>query len=452
MPAVSIILTSYNHQHYLRQAIESALDQSFQDFELLIWDDASTDGSWEIIQSYADPRIRSFQNQSRQRPVFGLNRAISQFASGEFIAIHHSDDVWERGKLEQQVDFLRSHPAHAASFSRALIIDQDGLPFTDESHFYYSVFDQPNRSRQAWLNYFFMRGNALCHPSALIRRSFFDACGLYRRGTTIVTDMDLWIRMCLRFEIHVVQAKLVQFRILGGDANSSMTPGSSRRTMFELFHLMNHYLQLSDFDELVAVFPEARKYERPGGFDARFVLGMIAVETRPFPSTCLFGLNLLLEAFSDPARAENLNRLYGFDIHQLHELKGASDIFHDPQLAHKVANLEGLLSASKQRVGTLDSQVASLQASLRQSEAERARLRAQAQNAARRVESLQASLDAARAGVRDLRGRLGEMQAGRGWRLLSAIRRLRLLVAPPGSTRERLWYALLGHRAPKAGP
>lgn len=103
MSKVSIILTSFNHAKYLREAIESALNQTFSDFELIIWDDASTDDSWEIIQSYSDPRIKSFRNDVRRRGIYGINRAISEVAEGEYIAIHHSDDVWELNKLALRI-------------------------------------------------------------------------------------------------------------------------------------------------------------------------------------------------------------------------------------------------------------------------------------------------------------------------------------------------------------
>ena len=102
---VSVILTSYNHAKYLKEAIESVLNQTFSDFELIIWDDASTDESWQVITSYPDGRIQSFRNEVQKRAAFGVNKAISEIAAGEYIAIHHSDDIWEPQKLEKQVAF-----------------------------------------------------------------------------------------------------------------------------------------------------------------------------------------------------------------------------------------------------------------------------------------------------------------------------------------------------------
>lgn len=102
MPKISIILTSFNHEKYIKEAIDSALNQTFTDFELIIWDDASSDNSWEIIQSYGDPRIRSFRNDVQRRGIYGINKAISEVAQGEYIAIHHSDDIWESENLRSR--------------------------------------------------------------------------------------------------------------------------------------------------------------------------------------------------------------------------------------------------------------------------------------------------------------------------------------------------------------
>lgn len=105
MPKVSVILTSYNHAQFIGEAIQSVLDQTERDFELIIWDDASTDNSWEIISEFKDKRILAFRNNRQMRGVWGLNQAISKIVSAPFIAIHHSDDVWLPNKLDVQLHY-----------------------------------------------------------------------------------------------------------------------------------------------------------------------------------------------------------------------------------------------------------------------------------------------------------------------------------------------------------
>lgn len=69
MPKVSVVLTSFNHEKFIREAVDSVLNQTFTDFELIIWDDASADGSWAVINSYSDPRIKVFHNEVTKRDL-----------------------------------------------------------------------------------------------------------------------------------------------------------------------------------------------------------------------------------------------------------------------------------------------------------------------------------------------------------------------------------------------
>ncbi|MBR3745689.1 MAG: glycosyltransferase family 2 protein, partial [Selenomonadaceae bacterium] len=107
-PKVSVILTSYNHAAYISAAIESVLNQTFTDFELLIVDDGSTDNSREIIKQYNDPRIKFFLYEKNRGPVIAIDDALKS-AHGKYIAVHHSDDLWTLDKLARQVEFLDTH-------------------------------------------------------------------------------------------------------------------------------------------------------------------------------------------------------------------------------------------------------------------------------------------------------------------------------------------------------
>ena len=107
MPKISVILTSYNHEAYIAESIRSVLAQTFQDFELLIFDDGSQDRSQEIIREFHDNRIRLFL-VSENRGANACMQEVFPQASGEYIAIHHSDDCWRPDKLERQVELLEN--------------------------------------------------------------------------------------------------------------------------------------------------------------------------------------------------------------------------------------------------------------------------------------------------------------------------------------------------------
>jgi glycosyltransferase involved in cell wall biosynthesis len=352
MPKVSVILTSFNHEKFIREAIDCVLNQTFTDFELIIWDDASSDNSWHLIKQYSDPRIKAFRNEKQERGIWGINKAISEVAMGEYIAIHHSDDVWELDKLEKQVAFLDAKPEIGAVFTNALAIAEDGSPLADEKHFYARIFEQPNRTRHEWLRSFFTRGNALCHPSVLIRKVCYEDCGLYRYGLALVGDFDMWIRLCLKHEIYVLPERLIRFRVRDNEANASGNrPETRMRGLYELYKVLPNYQKIKKFDDLVKVFPIAEKYYRNKETDMDFVLAMVALEEKPFIFTQLFGLDLLFEAISDPKRSAIIKRLYDFDYKSFIALTAQHNVFSQDiltiisaKLRRKVTSLWRMLS------------------------------------------------------------------------------------------------------------
>jgi len=323
---VSVILTSYNHEKYLKTSIDSVLTQTFHDFDLIIWDDGSTDKSWEIISGYNDPRIIPFRN-TLNRKGGNIKHAIKKIARGEYIAIHHSDDVWEPDKLEKQVAFLDSHPEIGAVFSHVNLIDENGQVFSDISHPYYGVFDQPNRTRFEWLRHFFYKGNALCHPSILIRKACYED-SIYRNGMSQLPDFDMWIQLCMNYEIHVLQEKLVRFRLRKAEANQSGNKPETRiRIQFEWLQVLSQYKNIKTIKELVKIFPKTKKYTHKDCSDILFALGMIAVENGSNDPTRLFGLNLLFETLNDADRAPTLEKYFGFNKKTFVKLSGKYDVF-----------------------------------------------------------------------------------------------------------------------------
>ena len=351
IPKISIILTSFNHAKYIREAIDSALNQSFTDFELIILDDYSSDYSWDLISRYSDPRIKAFRNVVNKGPVEGINKAISKVASGEYIAIHHSDDVWELDKLEKQVAFLDDHPENGAVFTNALAITEDSFPLSDEKHVYCTIFNQPNRTRHEWLQFFFSHGNALCHPSVLIRKSCYENCGLYRYDMAQLPDFDMWVRLCLKYEIHILPEKLVRYRVRDNEANASgMRPETRIRATYEYYKILQNYRKITSFNDLQKVFPSTEKYYRKEEGDIEFILGMIALEEKPFNFTQLFGLDLLSKAISDSDRAENIKRLYDFDVNSYIEMTGKNDVFSEEQIVARDAKIREIYTYSLARL------------------------------------------------------------------------------------------------------
>lgn len=324
-PRVSVYLSSYNHEKFLRESIDSILTQTYKDFELYIKDDASTDSSWEIITSYSDPRIRAVRNAANQ--YWGFNSAYPEL-KGEYIAVHHSDDVWEPGKLEKQVDYLDAHPDRAAVFTHVKVIGEDSQPLASDDNLSMHPFDQPNRTRHEWLRYFFYSGNALCHPSMLIRRSCHEAIGLYRYGMMQLFDLDMWVRVCLHYDIHILQEPLMRFRIRAGNANvSSPRLDSVIRHNFEIIEIIRNYFQIKNIEDLLKVFPEAEVHINREYFNPQYTLAMLMLENTDFPGCQLLGLQTLFEIMNDENQTQQLKEFYHLDTLQFKKLCTSKDVF-----------------------------------------------------------------------------------------------------------------------------
>src|ERR1035437_4317043 len=128
MPLVSVVIPSYNHEKFVSQAIESVLGQDFDDLELIIVDDASTDTSRQIIQKYAveDTRVRVILHETNNGVAKTINDGIA-IAQGKFLAVTASDDVWMKDKLSKQLAVLESDEDQIV-WTEAEIIDESGRP------------------------------------------------------------------------------------------------------------------------------------------------------------------------------------------------------------------------------------------------------------------------------------------------------------------------------------
>ena len=185
-PAVSVLIPAYNGGRYFERAVRSVLAQTFTDFECLILDDGSTDGSGELADRIAleDPRVRVIRRENRGL-VVTLNELVAA-ARGEFLARMDADDVCIPERLALQVKYLRENPSVVCLGSSYWMIDEADrmiariVPPQDD----------------ATIQDLALRGHtALCHPSAMLRASAVAATGGYRSECYPTEDLDLWLRL-----------------------------------------------------------------------------------------------------------------------------------------------------------------------------------------------------------------------------------------------------------------
>lgn len=344
MPKVSVIIPSYNHEKYVAEAIQSVLDQTYQDFEIVVTDDGSTDKTVEVIKQFSDSRIKLFVFEENQGACIAANHCIKN-AVGEFISLLNSDDAYKPHKLEKQINFLDKNPEIGAVFSYPEFIDEDSQLIT-KKHFYQTTFQKPNRTRFEWLNYFFYNGNCICHPTILIRKECYDIVGLYDPRYAQLPDFDFWIRLCQKYDIHIMPEELIKFRIRNNEANvSSRKPQTHVRISSEIYQIYQNYLNLEVLENLTTIFPEVKQFknfEENQEFNreiCQYFIAKLALETE-FNSIHCFGINLLFQLLkpSNSINSEKLHNLISYK--ELIKITGSFDPFREKREQQLIAILK----------------------------------------------------------------------------------------------------------------
>ncbi|CUU05427.1 MAG: glycosyltransferase [Fimbriimonadales bacterium] len=205
MPAVSVLIPSYNHAHYLPLALQSVFEQTYTDYEIVVVDDGSTDGSVALLESYGE-RIRLFTQQNRGTYAT-LNRLIAE-SRGQYLAILNSDDLWLPQKLEKQVAMLEANPRMGLVHTYGYFIDDAGnrLPQNPLGYPW---------PRTTCLNPIedLVRYNRIVPSSAMIRRECFEKLGGFREDLYGLGDWEMWLRIALHYEIGFIDEPLTLYRV-----------------------------------------------------------------------------------------------------------------------------------------------------------------------------------------------------------------------------------------------
>lgn len=205
IPVISVLMPVYNAGSYLRDAIQSILDQSYKDFELIVLNDGSTDSSEEIIKSFSDPRIRYMINERNLGIVATLNRGID-LARGAYIARMDGDDLSLPNRFEIQLKYFESETEAAVVCSPAYCITPAGNPAADWDADIMARTSQQIRSTLA-------KENCIAHPSVLIRAGILKKYR-YREAQKGSEDWDLWMRIVADgLKIIKTKERLLKYRI-----------------------------------------------------------------------------------------------------------------------------------------------------------------------------------------------------------------------------------------------
>ena len=220
VPKVSVLIPVYNAEAYVGASVQSILAQTYQNFELIVIDDGSTDGSCKVIQDWAtqDDRIRFISRSNR-----GMARTLNEMlglAKGELIARLDADDLACPDRLQKQVAYMDAHCECGVLGSGVVNIDAEGDPLNVEL---FPTIHEEIEQRM-------LRGQGgIIHPSTMLRRSVVVEHGGYSTNCPVVEDQELWLRLSLHTRLANLAEPLIQYRVHSGNMSFTGAREAGRR-------------------------------------------------------------------------------------------------------------------------------------------------------------------------------------------------------------------------------
>ncbi len=244
-PIVTVLMTVYNGKNYLNEAIESVLCQTLNNYEFLIVDDASTDNSIEIIDSYHDSRIKLLKNKKNIGQTASLNKGLA-IAQGKYIARFDQDDVCLPKRLEEQVAFFKKNPSISILCSREYSINEQGKRI--------GVWKRDLNNYGAFLGYIILGLNPVWTPSVMFVRDVFLQLGGFNVDYGPSSDFEFWSRMALKRLNAKVVPKFHQLRRIHNQSQSNlMADEQLQATKRALSNVITYFLDKEDNRDLLGV-------------------------------------------------------------------------------------------------------------------------------------------------------------------------------------------------------
>lgn len=209
-PLVSVVIATYNMGKFLPEAMDSALNQTYENIEVIVIDDGSSDDTKEVIKSYlTDTRVRYIVQENKGQSS-AKNKGICE-SRGEYVAFLDADDIWVPEKLEMQIPVFAKAKNIGIVYARMLYIDETGrgIRILNTELFRGQISSQ------------LFVCNFVGFGTAVVKRECFDRLGGFREEIRMGIDYELWLRFSTQYEFDYVDCPLLRYRVWGGQMSSN---------------------------------------------------------------------------------------------------------------------------------------------------------------------------------------------------------------------------------------
>ena len=235
MPLVSVVVPCYNHEKYVKKTIESIINQTYKNIELIVIDDGSKDNSVQVIQEMADKHGFTFVHRPNKGLSATLNEGI-RLSKGKYFCAIASDDILMLEKIEKQVTFMEANPEYGMCYGK-IVYFEDTIEKTSE---------YPNSNKEGWvfddlLNY----GCFIPAPSTFIKKEVFKSVGGYDESLWI-EDWDMWLRISKKYKIGFINEYFAFYRRHDSNISSQVIK------MYEAEkQILEKYKDYENFDNVI---------------------------------------------------------------------------------------------------------------------------------------------------------------------------------------------------------
>ncbi len=242
MPKFSVIISVYNKANFIQKTIKSVLDQTEDDYEIIIVNDASTDNSEGVIQSLHNPKIKYHCFKQNKGAASARNKGI-ELATGKYLAFLDGDDLWDNTYLSEIETLITSFPDHKVFAAAVTIQEHDGKRNSRYS------FLNPDKEEHLSLNYFesSIKNTILTSSSTVVEKSVFAHTGAYDTSIKSGQDTDLWIRIGLEHRVAFSTKELVTYTFAPSSLYQSVKTVKDKPNFATYEHLEKDNLALKKF-------------------------------------------------------------------------------------------------------------------------------------------------------------------------------------------------------------
>jgi glycosyltransferase involved in cell wall biosynthesis len=240
-PKVSVCVPVYNTVKYIKEAIDSILNQSYNEFELVIVDNCSTDGTSEILRTYHDSRIRLFRNECTVSVPKNWNKCL-EYAEGDYVAIYHADDIYYPNIVEEEAAVLDKYPDVGAVFAFADYLYMEKIP--NREMVMPNIFKEINiYDAKETINLVMRYASIFFCPTVMMRKSIIARVGGYNDHDYKWTfDLDMWLKLSRKSKLCIINKRLMKYRISASQGSSGFEASGHR----EHYKAVDRYLRMNN--------------------------------------------------------------------------------------------------------------------------------------------------------------------------------------------------------------